>query len=628
MKLIKYHRRWQWLLLLLLLPLATYAQVVPWPADSVPHTALDSLRFLRARSNKENLTDLGTAIRTNRQALRLALRLGNRKSIGDTWRALGDNYSSDEYQSGQAQHCYEQALAAGRQARWPEGVGDAYLGMGLIASDVHNRPQALRYFEQAGQQYAAMPATEMARLFGQLLVLSNLINAYHEMGDDPQAARLARQAAAVRAGAAAVAPTKKWESDFLRRSANLSSSILSMQAEVYLKLGQPDSARLCVDQGLRLTTSAKSQANHRITLARIELSQHQPQAAYGHLQQALQLARHSHYIECLRDGLSLLPQVLHALHRPEAYDSLQAYVAFNDTINKQEGLDALAQAQAHFRSNEQQAQIRDLQKNRRLATQTKELTRLRQQRERAGMGGLVLLAGLVGGGLFWQYRRRQAAATVAATAALRTRLAADLHDDVGNLLTQVSMHSSLLRETPHTPAQTLARLDALAAVSRQAAQQMSDVVWGLGTESLTLHQLLARMRDHAQEVLPPAGVDVEFRVPPDLPDPELTPVVLHNLYLIFKEALHNVVKHAQATTVTVSLAHPPTSLTLTVADNGRGHDGQPRSGGNGLANMQARAQAVGGTVCYEQQPAGFAVVAVLPLAQQAPGGGVPRLAKA
>ena len=225
-----------------------------------------------------------------------------------------------------------------------------------------------------------------------------------------------------------------------------------------------------------------------------------------------------------------------------------------------------------------------------------------------------LLAAVAAGGVYgWQQRRaRQREQYWQAEYALRQRLAADLHDDVGNLLTQISMHSSLLRETPHSPTQTVARLDAMAVAARQAAQQMSDVVWGLDAKHLSLSQLLARMRDHAQEVLPPAGLDVRFQISADLPDPELSPTLGHNLYLIYKEALHNVVKHARATTVTVQLA-ATAGLLLTVADDGRGHDGQPRPGGHGLVNMQARALAVGGTVRYESQPTGFAIVATLPL---------------
>ncbi|SFQ57824.1 sensor histidine kinase [Hymenobacter arizonensis] len=232
----------------------------------------------------------------------------------------------------------------------------------------------------------------------------------------------------------------------------------------------------------------------------------------------------------------------------------------------------------------------------------------------AALTGL-LLAVAVGGVYRWQQRRgRRRERHWQAEHALRQRIAADLHDDVGNLLTQISMHSDLLRETPHTPAQTRDRLDALAIASRQAAQQMSDVVWSLDAGPLRLSQLLDRMRDHAQELLPYAGLDVQFRVAPELPDPVLDPALLHNFYLIYKEALHNVVKHARATTVTVQLAAAAAGLTLTVADDGRGHDGRPRPGGRGLANMQARARAVGGTVRYEPLPTGFAVVLAVPLA--------------
>jgi signal transduction histidine kinase len=142
---------------------------------------------------------------------------------------------------------------------------------------------------------------------------------------------------------------------------------------------------------------------------------------------------------------------------------------------------------------------------------------------------------------------------------------------------------------------------------------MSDVAWGLEVNQLSLSQLLARMRDHAQEVLPSAGLDVRFLVPADLPDPELAPDLGHNLYLIYKEALHNVVKHARATTVTVQLAATTAGLALTVANDGCGYNGHLRAGGHGLVNMQVRAQAVGGTVRYAPQPAGFAVVVILPL---------------
>ena len=263
--------------------------------------------------------------------------------------------------------------------------------------------------------------------------------------------------------------------------------------------------------------------------------------------------------------------------------------------------------------NQAQAQQARLQQQAlRLAAQQQELTRLRTRQQQAGGAALLLLVLAGAGGLLWQYRRRQAARQATRETALRQRLAADLHDDVGHLLTQISLQSSLLRENPHSPAQTLERLDQLTATARQATQQMSDVVWGLHQPAHSLPVLLDRLRDHAHEVLYPLGIEVDFETAPAVAAVALTPEALHGLYLIFKESLHNVVKHAQATRVTVRLTATPAGLRLSVADNGQGQPDPARATGHGLRNMQTRAQAVGGTVRYEALTPGFGVVVALP----------------
>jgi|GEM_PF-947280 len=274
----------------------------------------------------------------------------------------------------------------------------------------------------------------------------------------------------------------------------------------------------------------------------------------------------------------------------------------------------LQEQRTRFDTDRAEQQVALLTARTQTQAQEQELTRLRTRQERATVGALLLLLLAAAGLLFARYRRRQAATRAAAAQALRQRLAADLHDDVGNLLTQISMQSSLLREAPGSPAQLLARLDQLTTTARQATQQMSDVVWGLHQTQQTLPELLDRMRDHAHEVLYPLGLEVDFAANPAATAAQLAPETLQSLYLIYKEALHNVVKHAQATRVTVRLDASPTGLHLTVADDGQGHDGTPRPGGNGLRNMQTRAQAVGGNVQYKEAAPGCRVVVELPTA--------------
>jgi signal transduction histidine kinase len=274
------------------------------------------------------------------------------------------------------------------------------------------------------------------------------------------------------------------------------------------------------------------------------------------------------------------------------------------------------QVQALTQRTQAQAQQARLQQQElRLTHQQQELARLRQRQERLGAGALAALLLLLGGGLFWQYRRRQQAQRAHAATALRTRLAADLHDDVGNLLTQISLQSDLLREsTTATPAQTLARLERLRDTSRRAARQMADVVWGLSTSAATWPEMLTHMRDHAYEVLPPAGLAIDFGVSPEAAAAQPSQEASQQLYLIYKECLHNVVKHAQgASQVTVRLSVVAGQLCLAVQDDAPGPAPVGRVGGQGLASMRQRAEAAGGSLTVTPGAGGFGVEACLPV---------------
>ena len=304
----------------------------------------------------------------------------------------------------------------------------------------------------------------------------------------------------------------------------------------------------------------------------------------------------------------------------------QQTAAYRDTLSQRERqalrqqLRAEQEAGRAAQARQQVSALRQQTQQARLQTQAARLRAQQQElatlRARQQALGVAVLAGLVlvGGGLWFQrYRRRQAATRAADAARLRTRLAADLHDDVGSLLTQINMQSDLLRMPNASPTQTLARLDRLGEASRQAARQMSDVVWGLQETSTTLPEVLVHMRDHAHEVLPPAGLVVDFGVSPAVEALVPPAAVCQHLYLIYKECLHNVVKHARgATQVTVHLSHQADQLCLMVQDNAPGPAVVGRIGGHGLANMQRRAEAVGGNVRVEAGAEGFGVKACLP----------------
>ena len=605
------------LLLAALMPLPCRAQPAPWPAGAVPRTLLDSLRYLRTRSTAEYGTNMAACYRTRQQTLRLAQRLSDKRVLSDCWRALGA--ACDDAHSYEAQHCFEQALALARQAHWPVGQGEAYTGMGVTAVANSNYHRALQFYRLAHEQFAAAPAAETTptdRLDNYLMVLTNEINVYYQLNDGKRAARLCRQALARRKQALAAATTLAQRAEIIKKTNTIICTILSMQAALYQEVQQPDSARQATEQGLRLVTNVEDRAGLLLSLVEVELSQDQAPAAYRHVRESLRLARRGGYVNTTSDGLLMLAKTLRALHRPEAFDSLQAHMAFREARDQKARLADLTQAQARFNNREQQARIQALEQERRLTAQAKELTLLRTRQQLAGLGSGAVLLLLAAVTFFGRYRRRQAAARALAETTLRRRIAAELHDDVGSLLTQVSMESELLRLGLTPAADQPEQLRRMASSSRDAVRQMADVVWGLGQldHAATLGPLLDRMRDHADLMLPPAGLELVFETDAALPALPVPAAVQQTLYLIYKESLHNAVKYAQGTTtVTASLRHEGRWLALRVADNGRALAAAPAARpGHGLANIAARAEAVGGSVTYVANE-GFAVLARVPL---------------
>ena len=387
-------------------------------------------------------------------------------------------------------------------------------------------------------------------------------------------------------------------------------------AEMTERLGDYPAARRA-GQGLlgraRAIGTPEQAAQAALLLARAWLPT-RPDSARRHATQSLATAGPRRLRLTARDAAQVLALASDRLgqgHAAYRYQVLAA--AYADTLSGEDTRRRLAAVQTRAARSRTQAQLSLLQQQVRLRAQAQELERLRARQQLLGIGSAAGALLLLGGGLFWQYRRRAAQRLTTRDAALRQRLAADLHDDVGSLLTQISLQSDLLRETPAAPEATLARLERLSDTSRRAARQMADVVWGLHASSAELPEVLAHMRDHAHEVLAPRQLNIDFAVSEAAAALRPSLATCQTLYLIFKEALHNVVKHAGgATLVTIRVSLNASQLCLSVRDNAPGPAPAARPGGHGLANMRHRAETVGGALHHVAEAAGFGVVACLP----------------
>lgn len=193
----------------------------------------------------------------------------------------------------------------------------------------------------------------------------------------------------------------------------------------------------------------------------------------------------------------------------------------------------------------------------------------------------------------------------------RARIARDMHDAVGSQLTQLTvMHEIVAEELGLTP-EARAKLRQLTDTARSCVAALDAVVWAVNPGNDTLANLAGYLTETAREYLTALGIACRQDVPHDWPRRKVASHTRHQLYLAFREALNNVVKHSQATEVTITLRHERGEFTAAIADNGIGLPADSHSQGpekDGLCNMRTRLSAAGGSCRIRPRPDGGTLV--------------------
>jgi signal transduction histidine kinase len=187
----------------------------------------------------------------------------------------------------------------------------------------------------------------------------------------------------------------------------------------------------------------------------------------------------------------------------------------------------------------------------------------------------------------------------------RARIAQDLHDELGSLLTRISLLGGLLQVDKHNPKQVKAHAGKITQSADQTVRALEEIVWAVRPGSDTLQGLVDYIAHFANELFEGNATRCRLDLPPDLPAHPLPPDVRHNIFLIVKESLTNVLKHADASVVYLQVKTDNQALKIVIADDGKGFDpGSPATDGqhNGLENMRRRAEAVGGTLALTSDP--------------------------
>ena len=198
----------------------------------------------------------------------------------------------------------------------------------------------------------------------------------------------------------------------------------------------------------------------------------------------------------------------------------------------------------------------------------------------------------------------------------RSRIAKDIHDDLGAGLTQIAYLGELAHLNRDEPGKVEERIQKMSSTAREAVKSLDEIVWAVNPRNDTLAHLIDYTNQFAFSYLSLTGARIRLDFPEQIPARELATDLRHNIFLALKEALHNIVKHAGATEVWLRARVTEQALELSVEDNGCGFACAPDDAlADGLRNMRQRMSDIGGECRVESRPGrGTKVVLHLPWA--------------
>jgi signal transduction histidine kinase/streptogramin lyase len=196
----------------------------------------------------------------------------------------------------------------------------------------------------------------------------------------------------------------------------------------------------------------------------------------------------------------------------------------------------------------------------------------------------------------------------------RSRISRDLHDHLGADLSQLALWSELAAQEKDRPERMVDRVRSVSSLAREVIQNVDEIVWTMNPKNDSLDRFAAYVCEFSERLVTGAGLRFRWEAPDKIRAAPLSSEVRHHLFLVTKEALNNVVKHARATEARVELDHASGECVLTISDNGRGFDtttsASSGSTGNGLTNMQQRIAQCGGQLTIQSQNGGGTLIRI------------------
>lgn len=442
---------------------------------------------------------------------------------------------------------------------------------GIAFQKYKDYPHAIQYYAQS---IALSEATDNA--FGVYRAAGNLASVYIDMGDAQRALRELRPL--MREQYAEILPASR-------------ANVFNNAGLCWQELGRNDSAIYAFKEAIRIAEGMVSDdmAGYLSNLGLLLYQTGKFQEAEYYLLQSIDMAHQTSAYQLLYVNYQHLGLVYSANRNfQSAADAMTKALAYADTINWQERQQAVEEMREKYAAEKRETEIENL----KLEQQLTALDRDRQRDMRnlviaAGIGAIILLILI--------FNRRSLRRKIDFQHKLtgdRTRISADLHDDIGSALSSISMYSELAKEKAIADPALSQYLTEISGTSRDLLDSMGDLVWAVNPANDSMEKILSRIQSFGTRICMPGNIGFVFSYDPALEEMDVDMEVRHCMYMIVKEAVNNAVKYASAHKVFVEVRQQEQGLQVRVYDDGMGFDVEAEYEGNGLRNMRRRAEQI------------------------------------
>jgi signal transduction histidine kinase len=498
-----------------------------------------------------SLGDLTQSLKQRMDALKIFEELEDKRNIAISLNNLGLIYLQMNNYS-QAMEHFTHALEISREvgnkkfiAMTYDGLAICHMEQGDFSISMDYLQKELEIFEELGDSYYS--TTHVYLQFG---------NIYSEMGNYPRAL-----------------------------------SYYQLALEKSREAGDiPNMAKSYIDIAFLQFDLARSSNNPE--------SQEKFREASVYLSKSLELALEMKDKDLLKDIYEGLAVADSALERFDlAYEHHKLYTVYKDSLLDEESQNKMILLQIQYETEKKDEKLELLNKE----NEVQALQLSRQKIQRDGIIIILVFLFIVGFLIIRSLHFRKKLEKQNAIIQERKRISADLHDDVGTGLSEISLLSELVSNRTTNP-EIIRDAGKIAGTSRELLDNIREIIWALNSNNDSLENLVSYIRWFASEYFEHSSVHLVLDEPLDVPQTPINGEYRRNVFYSVKEAAHNIVKHAEATEAEIRFKLEDGSFTIFISDNGKGMpEGNQNRFGNGIKNIMNRMEAIRGNVRIESQ---------------------------